>query len=408
MVIWYYNHYAGSSRSPKDGRSYYLTKSLKKCGHSPVVISASFHHLHKEKSQIPQRDPVVYDIIDGVPFVWFKTPNYLGNGLKRILNMLTYSFRVWQHDLVEELGLRSPDVIIISSVHPFHFFACLKWSKKYNAKLVFEVRDLWPLSLNLLLGLKKWHPLYILLALIERVGYRYSDLVISPLKNANLYMEAKGLRKNNFLYIPNGYINDFEWSRNSSLDKQLKVIRAKYKRVVMHTGSMGVPNGLELFVTAANEMSSNSSVAFVLIGKGQLEENLKKMSDSEHIYFFDAVPKREVLHLLSYSDACYCGSQNLPELYQYGVSPNKIFDYMLAKKAIVLAIDSPGNTVELSRGGICVKPDSITSMIHALKYICSITDAELQRFGEAGYNFLIKEHDFDKLALRLVERLETL
>lgn len=408
MVIWYYNHYSGSSTSPKDGRSYYLSKSISECGHYPVVIAASYHHLQKDKGLKAHKDIIESKNIDGVPFVWFKTPIYAGNGLGRIINMFIYAIRVWRYNLVVELGLKSPDVIIISSVHPFHLFSCLKWSKRYNAKLVFEVRDLWPLSLNLLLGLKKWHPLHWLLSLIERTGYKKSDLVVSPLKNANIYMENKGLSKDKFLYIPNGFMSDFQWSDGSCLDKQLQIVRSKYKRVVMHTGSMGTPNGLELFVAAANEMSRIDSVAFVLIGKGELEKKLKNMADSEHIYFFDAVPKSEVLHLLSYSDACFCGSQNLPELYQYGVSPNKIFDYMLAKKTIILAVDSPDNPVELSGGGFCVKPNSIGSLLHVLKSIDLLEDAKLKSMGEAGYKFLIKEHDFDKLALKLIEKLEVL
>lgn len=408
MVIWYYNHYSGDINNPKDGRSYYLTKSLRDSGKSPVVIAASYHHIQKTKYAQPQQNAIECKDIDGVPFVWLRAPFYKRNGLGRIKNMLTYAFKAWRYDLVAELGLKSPDVIIISSVHPFHLFACLKWSKKYNAKLVFEVRDLWPLSLNLLLGLKKWHPLHVALAFIERIGYKKADLVISPLKNAHMYMERKGLSKSKFLYLPNGYIADFEWSDKSELDSHLQVIRNKYKRVIMHTGSMGTPNGLEIFIAAANEMSENESIAFVLIGKGELEDKLKKMADSSHIYFFDAVPKSEVLHLLSYSDACYCGSQNLSELYKYGVSPNKIFDYMLAKKTVILAIDSPGNPVDLSGGGFCFKPTSSEPLLNILKGIITIEDTELSLMGEAGYDFLKNEHDFDRLALRLVEKLETL
>lgn len=408
MIIWYYNHYSGDITTPKDGRSYYLTKAIRSCGQSPVVITASYHHLQKSVETQLQENALECRDVDGVPFVWLKVPFYKGNGFSRIKNMLTFAFKTWKHDLVAEQGLKSPDVIIISSVHPFHLFSCLKWAKKYKAKLVFEVRDLWPLSLNLLLGLSKWHPLHIILSMIERIGYRKADLVISPLKNALLYMKDKGLNKERFLYLPNGYIADFEWSDKSKLDNELQLIRSKYKRVIMHTGSMGIPNGLELFISAANNFSWNDSIAFVLIGKGELEGKLKQMASSTHIYFFDAVPKSEVLSVLSYSDACYCGSQNLSQLYKYGVSPNKIFDYMLAKKTIILAIDSPGNPVELSNAGFFFKPVNAEPLLRILEDIESMAENDLAAMGKSGFDFLKKEHDFDKLALTLIKTLETL
>ena len=72
MVIWYYNHYSGSSTSPKDGRSYYLNKSINKCGHDSVVIAASYHHLQKDKDVKVQKDIIKSKNIDGVPLYGLK------------------------------------------------------------------------------------------------------------------------------------------------------------------------------------------------------------------------------------------------------------------------------------------------------------------------------------------------
>lgn len=407
MKIWYLNHYAGGSDNPKDGRSFFLPKGILNSGYSCSVIGASFHH-HQKNQQTNQTEKILKRTIDDIPFLWIKTPKYQGNGLSRIRNMLSYAYSCWKYDFVRKQLLEKPDAIIISSVHPFHILAGIKWARKYNAKLVFEVRDLWPLSLNLLLGVSKYHPLSLVLSALERTGYRKSDLVVSVLTNALQHMQPKGVNAERFLYLPNGYIDNFNWQEDNLHSDNLKNIRKKYNRVIMHTGSMGLPNGLEILLSVANKLSLNPDVAFVFIGDGVLKNKLMQQSSSENIYYFDPIPKDQVLSALSYSDICYCGSQDIPELYKYGVSPNKIFDYMLAKKPILLGIESPNNPVELSESGYCFRPNDEGDLLRIIEKIIELDDWELSYMGNKGYRFLVKEHNFNDIASKLCEKLKEL
>ncbi len=404
MNIWYLNHYAGTKNSPKEGRSYYLSKGLVNAGENCSVITSSFHHLQRE-AYVEQEEKVVKKDIDGIPFLWLKTPHYKGNGISRIKNMLSYAYACWKNDFVKSGFLEKPDVIIITSVHPFHIFAGIKWAKKYNAKLVFEIRDIWPLSLNLLLGVSKRHPLSIVLSVIERIGYRKADLITSVLPNALEYMEPKGVSSERFLYIPNGFDDSFTWSNTNIHQEELTKIRRRYSRLIMHTGSMGEPNGLEILVKAANACKSNNNVAFVFIGDGSLKTELVTVSNSEHIYFFPSIPKNQIMSALSFADICYCGAKNLPELYKYGVSPNKVFDYMAAKKYVLLGIDSPNNPVELANSGFCFSPTNENTLYGVIQNIVNLKDSELQSAGENGYNYLLREHTFNNLAVKLINKL---
>ena len=405
MNIWYWNHYSGSIEEPRSGRTYFLSKSLENLGHNVAVFSGSYHHLMKNKNYHLVENSIERKEVDGIDFFWLKLPKYKGNGFSRIRNMLAYARHLWKNDFVKEYDLSEPDVIIVSSAHPFHLFSGFRWSRKYKAKLIFEVRDLWPLSLNLILNVPKFHPLSLLLSIIERVGYKHSDLVVSLLSNSLEYMKKRGLKEEKFLYLPNGLDRSFGASKVTILEKELLQIREKYQKVVMHTGSMGIPNGLEALIAASNFFAHNNDIAFVFIGKGELKEILKEKVCSLNVYFFDPIPKEEIQAALKYCDICYCGAQYIPDLYKYGISPNKLFDYMLAGKTIILNIKSPGNPVEMARCGFIFDTDSDSKFIEEFKKVVFTDRKVLNKIGKKGVDYVLKNHDFGILAQILERRI---
>ena len=403
MNIWYVNHYSPGTRNPKEGRAYFLSKGLVENGAECAVIGASFHHLIRESSQ--QREQICSRNVDGIPFVWLKTPTYVGNGFGRLKNMFIFALRFFNIDLVAKSILNKPDAIIISSGHPFHFLAGLKWARKFDAKLVFEVRDLWPLSLNLIVGLSRFHPLTIVLALFERLAYIKSDLIVSLLPNAFEHMAAYGVKRDRFINIPNGYSVSVPASNQCNIDESLRRIRKKYSLLIMHTGSMGQPNGLQLLLEVANDFRANSKVGFVFIGGGSCKDELMQASNSPHVFFFDAIPKDQVQQALSYADIGYCGSQKgLGDLYKYGVSPNKIFDYMAAGKFILFVVDSFNTPVDLAGCGVRYSPSDLEGI---KMFICSAVQNEnfLHNAGSRGKVYLQKNHEYTLLTKKLLNKL---
>jgi len=78
----------------------------------------------------------------------------------------------------------------------------------------------------------------------------------------------------------------------------------------------------------------------VIVGDGKEKPKLvKEYGDMENVLFIDPIKKQQVQSMLELFDACYIGLQK-EKLFQYGVSPNKLFDYMYSGKPILYAIDS--------------------------------------------------------------------
>src|SRR3546814_20361300 len=91
-----------------------------------------------------------------------------------------------------------------SSPHPDAFPATHRIARHVGARSVFEVRDLWPLSLVELAGVRPSHPLVRATAWLERYAYRHADAVVSLLPETARYMQEKGLPAERWNYIPNG------------------------------------------------------------------------------------------------------------------------------------------------------------------------------------------------------------
>jgi glycosyltransferase involved in cell wall biosynthesis len=404
-TIWYLNHYIPSYRSPKKGRPFYLLNAVAKMGFNVAVIGASKHHLGSD--DIEQKGRFCFQHVEHLLFGWIRTPHYSGNGIKRIHNMLSYAWQLLLLGSNIPDSHSRPDVIVVSSVHPFHYPVALWLSKRYKAKIVFEVRDIWPLTLHDLIGLSKSHPLYLLLGGIENLAYRTADSVISLMKNGLLHMERHGLKAEKFHYIPNGV--DFSVRRVSyshTHESELKILKNNYDFILMYTGAHGVPNALDQLLSAAAITDSlGFNIAYVLIGEGAEKKRLLQRAKDEglsHVFFLDSVPSDHVQNLLEYASACFIGWQN-KSIYQYGVSANKLFEYMKSCKPIIQCIDSPNNPVVLSGCGIDVQPNRPDLLAGVIIDFSQKTPHELIELGNNGYGYAMEEHNYSKLATKFIE-----
>lgn len=400
-TIWYCHPYAGSPQEGMSYRPYYLAKYWKKAGHHAFVISSSFHHLlHHPKEQ---KDTIVQQEIEGVDYIRLKTPIYHHNSFKRILNMLSFAWQTQKNEkkLLEITG--KPDVIIASSSHPFHYISLYRIAKKHQIPLIFEVRDLWPSSLIELLKLKPWHPLVILLAIIEKHAYKYADKVISLLENAQPYMVSKGLNPEKFIYIPNGTDCEIQDEKNlpQALDRTIHELKKQKKFLIGYAGALGVPNAMEYFIQAMGIVQkSHPHLHALLIGHGQQKTTLMDYCKENHMHnvsFFEPIPKTQVHYFLKEMDLLYLGWQDSP-LYQNGVSPNKLFDYMLAGRPI---LESGGTSDSLINKAKCGKNCVAADSHHIADALIEIsqTNHEIRlEQGRAARKHVLKHHDYQMLS----------
>ncbi len=397
MNILLINHYAGSPAMGMEYRPWYMAREWVKAGHQVTIVAATNAHVRTVQPRTSHK--FQEEITDGITYLWVKTPPYEGNGAKRILNMFSFYRKLKCH--ARKLAMKyKPDAVIASSTYPMDNYAAAKIAKFSGAKHFYEVHDLWPLSPMELGGYKASHPFIKYLQRAEDFAYKRADGVISMLPKTLEYMQSRGLKPEKWHYVPNG-IDVAEWNTNKAIpdeiSSELNKIRTKHQFVIGYTGSHGISNALENLMDAI-KIINDPQFAFVLFGKGPEKEKLKEMaSGCSNIYFFEPVAKNQVPDLLSHFDALFIGWKK-QSLYRFGVSPNKLFDYMMAGKPVIQAIDAGNDPVAESGCGISIEPENPQALADAIVRVKNMSDAERLQMGHAGRTYVLKHHDYKVLA----------
>lgn len=415
MNIWYINHYATPPTYGVAGRPYYLANNLERLGHKVTVICATQHHLRLKPA--PLGDQYKRLSCEGVDYYHLPTRAYRGNGMGRLMNMFDFSREVKNlSEKIKRNELLMPDILIPSCVHPLVFPPAYKLAKKYNAKVIYEVRDIWPLSLVEISGTSSMHPVILWFKWIERRAYRQADAVVSLLPNAFEHMVPLGLDKRKFHFIPNG-INRQEWEASSvplpaDYQKIFKQLKDRDKLIVLYAGAHGPPNALDQILDLARLNKGRSKpYHFVLIGEGIEKEKLVKRAREESISFVTFLPKitkQQVISALDLANVCFVGSPK-KNIYKFGTSPNKLGDYFMSAKPVLNALDHTGNDiVQEAKAGISVEPYRTDMLEEALQKFCAMSEEERKTMGENGRRYALKNLDWEILGRRYAALCESL
>ncbi|WP_345793245.1 glycosyltransferase family 4 protein [Thauera sp. JM12B12] len=373
-----------------------------------MVITAGFHHLMDSPGALRGSHD-----IEGVPYEFLPTPAYQGNRAGRILNMASLAALLPFH--ADRLARRygRPSMVVASSPHPYVFATSHRVARRLGARSVFEVRDLWPLSLTELAGVRPSHPLVLVTERLERYAYTHADAVVSLLPETLSHMAERGLAPERWHYIPNGVDTHAPRVGGSSGEALTRALRwrADGRLVVVYAGALGAPNHVESLIEAIDLLHQRGEqrVVAIVVGRGErssaIAASVVSKGLSDRVAIFDQIPKREIPTLL---EACQVGYISLrPEpLFRFGVSPNKLFDYMLARLPVLFAIDAGNNPVAECDAGFSVSPGDIPGISEALASFSEMPITERVAMGDRGYEYVIARHSYDALAARYLELLD--
>lgn len=407
MKILLINHYAGSIYHGMEFRPYYLSKEWVKMGHEVVIVAASFSHLRQKNIEMTAE--VKEENIDGIRYIWLKTPEYNGNGFGRIRNMLTFIRKLYSY-LPKITADFIPNAVIASSTYPLDSYPARWIAQKHGAKFVFELHDLWPMSPQVLGKMSKWHPFIMLMQKAEDYWCKNADVVISLLPDAHKHLVTRGMKMEKYHVVPNG-IAASEWEDScidSDIIPAIKKIKSDGSVLVGYMGGHAISNGLDFIIDSACKLRKRK-IKFALVGKGTEKTRLMERVEKEHLsdvmFFFPAVPKKNVPSVLSEMDILTLIAIDSP-LYDFGVSPNKIYDYMMAAKPILWSANVSNNIIKDAGCGYTTSSGNIEEYLAALDRLVSLPDKDRQAMGEKGRGFVADNYTYDKLARIFAELIK--
>ena len=372
---------------------YRLAREWVKMGHEVNIFASSYTHLRTKNPGLG--DGSRSELVDGIRYHWIPGPTYSPeNVLLKALSTIVYTLGLF----CKRVFAQRPDVVICSSHHPLAIWPAYLLAKMRGAVLIFEVRDLWPLTLIELGGISKWNPLVLLMRVAQRFALRSSNATVSVLSHSKEYLVSKGLCSNKFHYIPNGvcFGND-EVELGAKID--LNNIKQSGRRLIGYAGKLGVSNDLETIIRALNH--SHEKPKLCILGDGECKDYLinlvKELELEDQVYFFPPVPQYEVLKFLEQLDIAYIGIEN-SNIFRYGVSPTKLHEYLISGTPVLGAFQDPENIVNTVGCGINVGSEGPVVLSAAMDKLLLMSKEELTTMGEAGKLWVENNRLYEHLA----------
>lgn len=405
VKIWIFNNY---NMLPEQGglnRHYYFGKYLKLMGHDPMVFVGSHPH-NTNLQMIPGKERFLIDSSVRFPWVYVRTCNYENSKLKRVYSMFEYYWNAKK----AATQFESPSVILGSSAHPLAAVLSIRLGKKYGCKSVVEVRDLWPESI-IAYGIAGAHnPAVIALRWLEKWIYKKADAVVFTMEGAYDYIVEQGWEKD----IPRSKVHYI----NNGVDLELFRYNREHYRVedadldcpeifkVVYTGSIRHVNNLGLLLDAAKNVS-DPRVKFLIWGDGDERDALEQRVKDEgisNVVFKGRVEKKYIPSIVSRADLNLAHNTPTP-LFRFGISLNKMFDYMAAGKPILSDFACNYNPAVQCGAGVEVVDATSKSIAQAIEHMAQLPPDEYERFCAAASR-TAEEYDFANLTKKLLGVLE--
>lgn len=406
MRIWLINHYAVPVEYHPLARTTNFAKYLKQLGHEVLIFAASSVHNNPSVNLAEKKELYHKEVVDGIEYVLVRCRSYDGNGKDRILNMFEFPWKLKK--VCKYFG--EVDVILASSATPPACMMGLKIARKYGAKAIAEITDLWPESFVAYGLLDKRSFLLPIMYAYEKKLYKYADKIIFSLEGAFDYIIDrnwdKDIPQSKVYYINNGVdLELFNYNRDNFRIDDIDLNNKEIKKII-YVGSIRKVNNLGRLLEIAKRIE-NPKVKFLIWGDGdELSILKKKVADEgiKNVEFKGKVDKRYIPYIVScaYINIVHNTSSSI---FRYGISFNKIFDDLAAGKPILTDYYCRYDPVIRGNAGIATKTDSIEDIVLAINKLINLKDEDYQNYCKNALDSA-KKYDFKNLTKCLIDILE--
>jgi len=399
MRLLIVNQYGLPAGRPGITRHGDLGAALVRMGHDVVVLASRFNYLTRSERQTSRVEQH-----EGVEFRWLNTGSYAGNDRSRIGSMLRFTARaVWEGSRIAR-----PDVVLASSPHLLAGLAGILISRRHGVPFVFEVRDLWPSVLVDLGAVRRGSVVHQALVTLERRCYRSADRIVTVPPHADRRVAELGVDARKCVHIPNA--TSAVSGAGIPLPRSLMEVLddAGERELLVYAGAQGVSNGLDSVLLGLAQLRSVDRPTFdrlavLVVGDGGQHTELVDAAQRlglGNIRFHPPIEKATIPGLLERADFLLVSFADAP-VYGYGLSPNKLFDYLAAGRPVLLATRLHDTAVSEADAGRTFTPGSAKSFAAELRALLSATPPEREAMGERGRRLVEQRYTISTTAAQL-------
>lgn len=405
LDVYWVNQFAVPPDQPGGTRHYDFVSVLGHRGHRVHLVASDLNLTTRRYSRRRRGSDVraIDEEIDGVPFTWLTAGAYQGNDWRRVVSMLVFGLAVFGH--LVRVPRRGHSTVFIGS-SPQLFAALGTWAaaRIRRVPFVFEVRDLWPESYTEVSG-KERGPEITVMRWVADLLYRQARAIIVLAEPNAARICARGIDAAKVITVSNGV--DLEGFAEGEPAADLSEDGAF---TFVYAGAHGPANDLETVVRACHLLQERgrTDVRAVLLGDGASKASLVALATElgvTNLAFVDPVPKSAIGPTLRTADA---GLMVLApvELFSYGVSPNKLFDYLGAGLPVLTNV--PGLVSDIVADadvGLSVEAGSAAALADGMVSIAGHPPDGVEERGQA---FIRSSYDRRTLVSKVEELLRSL
>lgn len=287
------------------------------------------------------------------------------NPIRRVLHEASFI----ASSFVRSLFCRRPDLLFVVSPPLGLAIAAVILSWLWRVPYVFHVADLQP-DTALDLGMVKPGRFARLLYAVERLGYERAAIVSTLTEPMRARIVAKGIPAAKVLLFA-------DWSdpRLFTLDPgQSGAIRRELGLgdafLVLHAGNMGVKQGLDVVLDAAQQTRSDPGILYLLVGDGAMRPQLEARVRDQGLDNVRIVPLLEherFLQVLAAADVCLVTQQ---KTVADVVFPSKVLTLLSAGKPVIASVtggSAVANVVAGAGAGTIVTPEDGPALVAAIE-----------------------------------------
>jgi glycosyltransferase involved in cell wall biosynthesis len=272
------------------------------------------------------------------------------------------------------LGCRAcgpADTVVVSSPTLLSVAAAWLLARLKRARLVVEVRDLWP-ALFVDLGILTCRRLIRLLERLELAAYAAADAVVVVSDGFRANLIARGVPPGKVHTIRNGVqLDRFDPAAPADPAVRARLGAEAGDCLVLYAGTHGLSQGLPAVADAAASLAGEP-VRFAFVGEGADKPRLRRRVDElglRNVTLLPSVAHEEMPALLAAADVCLVPLRDLPLFSAF--IPSKMFEYLAAGKAVVGAVAGEAARILLDAGAAAVPPEDRGALAGAIRALAA-------------------------------------
>ncbi|MFN4273695.1 MAG: glycosyltransferase family 4 protein [Aliihoeflea sp.] len=395
-TFWFFNHYASTPDQPSTS-AFFVGRELVRRGNRVTFFASAHNYYFQRRTKGRRWSLWSSETVEGVTFVWISTTPASARPVLRMVNMLSYAIVAFLAGLFRR---ERPDYVIGTCPHPFAGATAWVISLLRGGRFIYEIRDIWPESLERYNSGLLWRTVIAFFGALQKFLYRRARLITSVLPGIATYFRDIGVEVRAIAHLPNcielSPAGTAAATDAAATDDGTGAFRFYY------VGGFSRYQGLPVLIDAVGLLAKDPecpAFEFHLVGAGSEKEavvDYARQHGSPNVHFHPPVPRQDVQSVLARADCNIFHLLDIGEALRYGVSPNKLIEYLLSGKPMIFALPFEWPLLSQSAVGFEARCGDAESLAGAMRRMLD-ADAETRQAMGANARAVCAQFDVRKV-----------